>query len=188
MTRKTDHDWPAIEADYCAGVLRISEISRKHGAPETTIYSRAKRSKWVRLDPAIKAKRVRDEVANPKAKTVNQKMSVSAEGSDTVDIVNAAIDQDVQDMNLGLENARKALKKANTLMDDINIEAVEPGQEDIFIKVAAKDLKSLVDVTKTSIETIRKIRGLDDDQANDDLSGLSIEELRAEIEKLEAQK
>lgn len=191
--KRKDYDWIRIEEDYCAGILRVSEISRKYGAPATTICSRAKRNNWVRISAAIRAKRVKEEVTNSKTKAVNQQMSVATDGktvsidsSNVASIINQAIDQDVTDMNLGLENARKALSKASELMEDIVIPTEDPAEADQVLRIAGRELKSLVEVTKISIETIRKIRGLDEkDEKDDDLSRKSIDELKAEIERLE---
>lgn len=184
MSKKDDRDWLGIEADYCAGILRVAEIARKYSVAESTIRSRALRSKWVRLDATVKAKRVREEIENHKARDGNV---ISIDGGKIVEIVNEAIEQDVADMNLGLENARKALRKAGELMEGLSFEDIDPSLAGLHLAATAKDLKSLIDVTKVSIETIRHIRGLDEtEDREDDLSRYSADELMNEIKKLES--
>lgn len=174
---KADADWKSIEAEYCAGILRVSEIARQFGVNESTIRSRAKRGNWVRLSASMRAKEVKKKVGSESPKKVSQQVAstkdgnvVSITGDNAADIMNSAIDQDVQDMNLGLKNARAALRKAGTMIDDVD----DP-----------RDLDTLSKVTKNSIDTIRKIRGLDEKDPEDDLSNKSIEELQAEIDRLQ---
>ena len=57
MTRKPV-DWEAIEREYRAGQLSVSEIARQHGISHTAIQKRAKAKAWTRN----LAKQVRDEV------------------------------------------------------------------------------------------------------------------------------
>jgi len=53
-------DWEAIEREYRAGQLSVSEIGRQHGVSHTAINKRAKKEGWIRDLTA----RVREEVSS----------------------------------------------------------------------------------------------------------------------------
>lgn len=53
-------DWEAIEREYRAGQLSVSEIGRQHGVSHTAINKRAKKEAWKR----DLTKRVRQEVSS----------------------------------------------------------------------------------------------------------------------------
>ena len=59
MGDRTSADWEAIEREYRAGQLSVSEIGRLYGLSHTAIQKRAKRDSWTR-DLAAK---VRQEVS-----------------------------------------------------------------------------------------------------------------------------
>lgn len=60
MTGKPRTDWEAIEREYRAGQLSVSEIGRQHGVSHTAINKRAKKEGWTRNLAA----RVREEVSS----------------------------------------------------------------------------------------------------------------------------
>lgn len=50
-------DWPAVERDYCAGVMSLREMASLHGVAHSAIDKRAKRDGWTRdLKARIQAK------------------------------------------------------------------------------------------------------------------------------------
>lgn len=77
MTSKPPPDWEAIEREYRAGQLSVSEIGRQHGISHTAINKRANRDGWTRNLAA----RVREEVS---ARLVSDGVS-SANARETVD-------------------------------------------------------------------------------------------------------
>ena len=187
-SKLSDATWLKIQKLYEANIVSGVDIAKKYKTTTSTVRSYAKRHGWIKRSKSERAESVAKRLTSNKAVQVGEAMSV---GIATIDcsvesMVAAAVNQDVEDMNLGLINSRKALKKAGDLMDDIVIQSVEdPSQAEQFMKVAARDLKSLVEVTKTSIETIRKIRGLDEAEENkSDLSDWTTEQLRAEIDRI----
>lgn len=48
MSKKTDTDWHAIEADFRAGALSNRQIAKKHGVAESTLRKRIASGRWVR--------------------------------------------------------------------------------------------------------------------------------------------
>jgi hypothetical protein len=66
--KKPKADWEAIEREYRAGQLSVSEIARQHGLSHTAINKRAKANKWERnlveaVRQAAEAKLVSDGVS-----------------------------------------------------------------------------------------------------------------------------
>ena len=66
-------DWEAIEREYRAGQLSLSEIARQHNITHQAISKRAKDQKWARnlakaVRDTIRAKLVADEVADGNAR------------------------------------------------------------------------------------------------------------------------
>ena len=58
MAERTRYDWEAIEKEWRANQLSNCEISRKYGAPESSIRYRAKKYNWSKL----LGKKVREQV------------------------------------------------------------------------------------------------------------------------------
>lgn len=204
MAKSTDHvDWLQIELEYRANVLSAADLARKYKIKDSTLRQRAKRNGWVREPKSDRAKEVQKRTAEQepaenkdnkkltvkKAEQVSEAVSIgrASEGVTVESLVEEAVDQDVKDMNLGLANARKALQKSGSLMDDITVESMlEDGlaQEEVIF-AGARELKMLTEITKTSVEVIRKIRGLDEvEDTTNDLSSYTEEQLKAELERL----
>lgn len=165
MPKTLEVDWPAIQNEYFLNLLSVRELADKYGVKYHTLYKRAKN--WARQPESVRAEEVKRRLVNEQSSLGER---VTKENRDQ--LLEQAVSQDVEDMNLGLRNARKALNLAHEVMETINVNDVNP--------IA---IKSLVDSSKTSIEIIRKIRGLDA-AIEDDLSDMSIDDLKAEIERL----
>jgi len=151
-----DTDWLEIEGDFRAGVKSLREIANEHGLTEGAIRKRAKRDGWLRDPSGTKRERV--------------KAAMSGAGTlDGTRYANRTLDEeaaaDVQDMEGGLNVARKVIAKLGTLVDD----------ED-----NPRTLKVIAEANRVAIETIRKIRGLDDPGPKD-ITKLSDAELEAMV-------
>lgn len=191
--RKDTRNWVDIEFEYRANVLTTAEIAKKYNVNDATLRTRARRKGWTRQPRAERAKQVAKRTKKltvQKADKVSEAVSIgrSSSGITVESLVDAAIDQDVSDMNLGLTNARKALIKAGELMDDAYItdQAADSEVAQIIkVQTQTRELKMLTEITKLSIEVIRKIRGLDEKEDPErDLSGWTSDQLRAELERL----
>jgi DNA-binding transcriptional regulator YhcF (GntR family) len=165
MPKALEVDWPAIQNEYFLNLLSMRQLAEKYDVNYHTLYRRAK--KWAQQPESARAEEVKRRLVSEQSSLGER---VTSENRDQ--LLEQAVSQDVADMNLGLRNARKALNLAHDVMELLDAGDVNP--------VA---IKSLVDSSKTSIEIIRKIRGLDA-VAEDDLSGMSIDELKEEIERL----
>lgn len=138
-------NWLAIEAQYRGGSATIAEIASSHGISESYVRGQAKKRNWVRDAEATKRDLVRSAMAG---------------------VVTTEAEEDVRDMRKGLVCARAALDiVAETLGSHGQIVQYETptGEEKTKInKVDARDLKTLSECIKINIETIRRIRGLDE--------------------------
>jgi transposase-like protein len=167
----TQYDFSAAALDYAAGGYSINALATKHGIPEPTLRRYAKREGWIKGSSDVKRELVREAMAG---------MSLTDEAV-TNDLTNdeavrqIQLDeatQDVQDMNTGLAVARKSMGKLLTMVDSVD---------------HPKDVKTIVEANKIAVETIRKIRELDDPGEGD--TNVTVEvsdgfaELRAAFKK-----
>lgn len=167
--------WIAIQEEFFQNILTVKELSEKYGVKPTTISTRASREKWPRQPKQERAKKVKDRL-------VQDAMALGGTPSpETRDkMIEAAVSQDVEDMNLGLRNARLGLELSYQGM-----KMLEGMEESEGINPIA--LKSYLDSTKGSIEVIRKIRGLDEKDGESELESLSYDDLKSEFESLKAE-
>lgn len=86
MSRNTA-DWEAIEREYRAGQLSVSEIGRQHGLSHTAINKRAKRDGWARNLSA----RVREEVSarlvSAEVAETNERAAINTAAARGVEVV-----------------------------------------------------------------------------------------------------
>lgn len=165
-------DWVAIEGDYRAGVKSLRTISAESGVPVTTIRRKALKMGWVQ-DPT-----------GTKRKIVQARLAGVAQGAAqcAMDQIRNEADKDVEDMELGLQGARLALRRAvaSLLPPDVDLEGKPRGGEVVLM---AKDLKILSECVRLNIETLRMIRGLDDPTNPKNTEDLDAE-IEAELAKL----
>lgn len=139
-------DWNAIEALYRANKGSVLSIARDHGVTEGAIRARAKKGGWVRDPEGQKRQIVRAKMSG---------MAGVASGVTNYEVRNLIAneaDQDIADMQAGLGVARACIRRLADMVD----EAEGP-----------RDVKTIVEANKGAIETIRKIRGLDEERPED---------------------
>lgn len=163
---------------YFQNIETLSDIARVHGVSVQALTNRIRREEWPRRPKSDHAEAVaskfEEKLAKEKADRVKAQTSVGLVTEENrAEMLEAAVNQDVEDMNLGLAAARSSLKKAHEM-----IEAIDVGD------TQASHLKALCDSTRVSVDTIRKIRGLDEKEQDDELSSMSIEQLKAELERI----
>jgi hypothetical protein len=160
---KKNINWLAIEGEYMAGIDSIRAIANRHEVSEGAIRKKAKAKGWLR-DPA-----------KTKRQIVSSAMSGGTQNGTQIALrtIEAAAAQDIEDMERGLRINRMCL--AN--LEDVAQASLDP-----------KEIKIIVDATASAIESIRKIRGLDETPANGQDKALSVsdltdDELMAELKR-----
>lgn len=138
-------DWLAIEAHYRAGAQSVNSLAKEHGVSEGTIRARAKKHGWMRDPEGAKRELVKAAMAGVTKQGANYELR---------NVLETEAGQDVADMRLGLEVARLCLANLSRLAAKTS---------------DARILKVIADANRVSVETIRKIRGLDDqpEEANE---------------------
>lgn len=140
QTDKKAPDWVAIEGEFRAGSDSLRTIADRHGITEGTIRARAKKYGWSR--DAAKTKR---QIVASRMAGVTQDVTQAVMRN-----IEDAATEDVADMERGLRINRLCLLNLETAAQ----ESTEP-----------REIKIIVEATGAAIESIRKIRGLDDPAA-----------------------
>jgi transposase-like protein len=130
-------DWLAIEGSYRSGKGSLREIAGEHGITEGTIRARAKKNGWIRDPEGTKRERVKSLMAGVTA-SVTQ---------DALRNMEDEAKQDVIDMRMGLEVARQVLARLLDLVGQV---------------AEARDIKVIAEANRIAVDTIRRIRGLDE--------------------------
>lgn len=137
-------DWNAIEAEFVATDTPVLQIAAKYGVSEGAIRAKAKKHGWVRSSLPLKRALVEQRISGITNGFANHEVRKALESE---------ADEAASDMRMGLGVARSILERLFVLVD----ETEEP-----------KDLKIIAESNKIAVETIRRIRGLDDtSQATD---------------------
>lgn len=167
MAEKTEEQWERIIAEALTGYRSIRSIAAANDVSEGAIRKRLKRMSGTEAAAEIKRRMVKTAVALGGEDIQHASMARANE------MIALAVDQDVADMNKGAELSRQILGQIGALLS---------GMED------PRDLKVAADTVKTAIETIRKIRGLDDAEGRDrnEFEHMSDEELLNEFERLKS--
>lgn len=143
MSRDIDlPDWLAIEAEYRAGKRPLRDIASDYGVAESTIRHRAKKNAWVRDVVGTVRRRINDSIAGIAHDVAQGAMR---------NIMDESVQAGVSDMALGLGNARKVLQQVDRSLSVAADECLPP-----------RDLKTLNEANSGAIETIRRIRQLDE--------------------------
>jgi DNA-binding MurR/RpiR family transcriptional regulator len=142
----TQYDFAAAEIDYAAGGYSINALAIKHNIPEPTLRRYAKKQGWIKGTSDVKRELVREAMAGmPLDESLTNEMT-NGEAIRQVQLDEAT--QDVADMNTGLAVARRSMGKLLLMVDQVD---------------HPKDVKTICEANKLAVETIRKIRALDDD-------------------------
>lgn len=143
-------DWIAIEGLYRSGTRSTRDIANEYGLSHEAIRKRARKDGWTK-DPT-----------GTKRELVKARLTGCSNGSQlTAATIDAEAGRDVADMNLGLNGARAILQSAVDSVQLQGVHTTEDGRK-LELVIDPKDLKILSECIKINIETIRKIRGLDD--------------------------
>lgn len=138
--KKPKYNFSDAESDYRSGILSVNAIATKHGIPEATLRREVKKLGWIKGLASTKRAMVSDAMA----------------GADlTKQLTNDEVRQnqlseaqhDITDMRNGLSVARACIAALINMV---------PAMDN------PRDIKTAVEANKGAIETIRKIRGLDE--------------------------
>lgn len=158
--------WPQILAEAMAGVDSVRAIAEKWGISDSYLRKRLKNT-----EGASSIERLKRREVNSRAALNATKAEILLRG---VEVAARAADEDVRDMVSGVEASREILIKIRSMIPDMD---------------QARDLKVAAETVRATIDTIRKIRGLDNpvDSGDDDLGSATEEELRNELARLQGQ-
>ena len=140
------YDFGAAELDYRAGGYSVNALAAKHGIPEPTLRRYAKREGWIKGSSDVKRELVREAMAGTPLDAQVTNDLTNDEAVRQAQVTEAT--QDVRDMNTGLSVARACMDKLLTMVEQVD---------------NPNDVKRIVEANKAAVETIRKIRSLDDD-------------------------
>lgn len=138
MAKEAGYDWTGIEGDYRAGVLTGRAIARKYGCSESAIRKKAEKNGWVQDPTGTVRERVKANLAGAGAQDPAQ---------DAARTMEAAAKSATDDMTDALKVARKALRRCEAVVDALEV---------------PRDIKAISEAIRTNVDTIRRIRGLDD--------------------------
>lgn len=138
MAAKEKADWIQIEGDYRSGKKSLRDIAGEHGISEGAIRKKAKAGCWLRDPSGMKRERVKSILAGQGTLQGTQYAMRTLEEESA---------KDVEDMDTGLGVARACLLKLLVLVGG----CADP-----------RDVKCVAEANKIAVETIRRIRGLDD--------------------------
>lgn len=178
MPERKPTDWEAIEREYRAGQLSVSEIGRQQGVSHTAINKRAKAQGWTRnlaakVREAVSAKLVSDGVS-----ATNARETIEASASRVVELVRSHR----ADISKGRSIAQTLFDELVEGSDPENREAIEEEIEDatrgegaaaakrrammlraVALPSRASTLLSLASAVKTLVGLERQAFGMGDE-------------------------
>ena len=141
MAAKTKANWVAIEGLYRIGDRALRDIGDEYYITESAIRKRAKRKGWARDASATKREIVRQAMSG------TQDVLRGPQGAqDIQEAIEEAATQDIGDMQRGLRIQRHCLM------------SLEQAAE---VVTDAREVKIIVEAAGSAIDSIRRIRGLD---------------------------
>lgn len=150
MEAQEKYNFAAAELDYAAGGMSMRAVATRHDIPEATLRRYAKQHGWVKGASEVKRELVREAMAGVPLDAQSDDAGVTHEftHAQVRQRQVAEASQDVQDMETGLAVARRCMEKLLQMADQVD---------------NPNDVKRIVEANKGAVETIRKIRSLDDD-------------------------
>lgn len=157
-------DWEAIEREYRAGQLSVSEIGRQHGVSHTAINKKAKAQSWTRSLASKVRQVVSDRLVSEGVSASNARETVELAAARAVEVV---------------RSHRRALTQLNAIGDILatrlsqHLDGVTPEGPGIGDKESPSDmLEKLSRTRQRAIQLERQAFNLDS-QPDDDSAPLS---------------
>lgn len=196
---KPKTDWEAIEREYRAGQLSVSEIGRQHGVSHTAINKKAKLQGWTKNLAAKVRQVVSDRLVSDEVSTANARETVEAAASRVVDVVRSHR-KDISTGRLMVQALFEELAEATEKRDEIE-EAIEdetagssPGNmkrraamlRAVALPSRASTMQSLAGAVKTLVQLERQAFNIDsqpDDDGAPSGGGGALERLVARLDR-----
>ena len=177
MARRNDIDWEAIERDYRANQLTVTDVARKHGVSHSQVRAKAKAEKWPRDLTAAIAQRTQEKISTIDVEEIVEQSARESAGKSAA-LIKSAIEQ-ASDVAAGIVIKHRAglrldmdrAEVVSGLLEDALAEA--DGIKDIVSVTQA--MKNLSDIRCKLRDQERVIYGLDKDRPAD--TGLSRESI-----------
>lgn len=145
------YDFDAAQVAFAAGGMSMRAVATQYGIPEATLRRYAKLHGWVKGASETKRELVREAMAGMPLDAGTDDAGVTQELTHA-QVRQRQLDeagQDVRDMETGLEVARRCMTRLLQMVDMVD---------------GPNDIKRIVEANKAAVETVRKIRSLDDEQ------------------------
>lgn len=176
-----DTDWEAIEREYRAGQLSVSEIARQHAISHTAINKRARKDGWTRDLTERVRKEVSARLVSPEVSAANAQEAVETAAARGVALVRS------HQASLGRANriAEKLMSELEGSTDDNEeiVEAIEAAtfndananrrnsmMKAVSLPSRAATLRELSQALKNLIPLERQAFNLDANAGSDDLA------------------
>lgn len=172
--KKVPTDWEAIEREYRAGQLSVSEIARQYGISHTAINKKAKAEGWVKN----LAKQVRETVS---ARLVSDEVS-KANARETIDAAASRGVEVVRSHRKDIASARARTERIGAQVERLaeRIDTMQPDDPHFhsLIDTAARANSQLTQALARVIPLERQAFSLDDPTKDDSATALSAEQVR----------
>lgn len=175
---KPKTDWEAVEREYRAGQLSVSEIGRQHGVSHTAINKKAKLQGWTRNLAAKVRQVVSERLVSDEVSSANARETVEMAAARAVDVV---------------RSHRRALSQLNAIGDILatrlsqHLDGIEPDGPGLHEKESPSDmLEKLSRTRQRAIQLERQAFNLDtqpDDDSAPSGGGGALERLVARLDR-----
>lgn len=142
MARRSDIDWEAVERDYRAGQLTLSEIAKKHGISDSQLRVKAKKLGWTRDLTAAIEQRTKEKISKIDVSAIVEQSAKESAGKSAA-LIKDAIEQ-ASDIAAGIVIKHRA----GLRLDMERAEAVSGLLEDAMSKAKAHGIRDIVSITQ----------------------------------------
>lgn len=173
-------DWNKIKTEYITTDISYRDLAKKHGVPQTTLFERGRKEKWVDLREQHRSK------AETKAldKIANQQANRAARIDRIADKLLDKIEKAVEELDIQIAKHTKKIKE----IEYNNLERPDkPTKETIYEEEKLIEVHTIVDrqgvqQLTTALEKLKDIKMVRS-KADEEEQQARIEALRAKVAK-----